>query len=313
MDVWKTSSHTPRSPLRVTIVCVKYSSPARDWSMPTTRRAKATSVSAASAGRTARRKLAGMRGARAGEHALPREQRPPAHRLGLRRHEPAEAAAPPRRAMAGRRAEPRHVAAAREVARPEERLVRDGEEEVAAGHPCQLPEDRGGVGQVLEHLGADDEVELAVVERERAQVRRHPGGAGIAPPEYLDRLRPPVHPGERAVRQRGREPAGDVPLAAPGVQDAARGERDDLVEEAPAEAPEEPALDPAGALVLLRVVRPLPEAVVATGGHARIVTAPVAAPRRLLSRPMSPTSAPNVAAAGTPERLDHVELSVVIP
>ncbi len=81
----------------------------------------------------------------------------------------------------GRVAQLPQIGAAGHVEHAPQRLVGDGDEQVAAGDPGHLGQHALGVGHVLEHLGRGDEIELVVGER-RAARRAWPELEVGAPP-----------------------------------------------------------------------------------------------------------------------------------
>ena len=67
--------------------------------------------------------------------------------------------------------------------------MRHRNDDVPAGNPGQFGQAGSRVGQVFEHLEAEDEVEAAVLERQVEQVGLPDGRAGESPGGEPDRLR----------------------------------------------------------------------------------------------------------------------------
>src|SRR4051812_28692186 len=88
------------------------------------------------------------------DHELPREQRPALLDAGVPADQRGEIAPAPGRAVAGRRAETAEPPAACDVAEPEPRLTRNGEDERPARDTGELGQRRIGIVEVLEDLGA---------------------------------------------------------------------------------------------------------------------------------------------------------------
>jgi hypothetical protein len=128
--------------------------------------------------------------------------------------------------------------------------VGDREKEMAGAYPAELSECDLGLIEVLEHLDAEHEVEGVVWEGERAQITLHGVQAGVPGPESGQRRGPPLDARDLTAGQRLGEPLRDVPLSAPGVEQATGRERADLVEQPGAKPRQEPTLDAACSFVL---------------------------------------------------------------
>ena len=166
------------------------------------------------------------------------QQRRPAERLGADAREAGRLQRAGERAprveaqVLAERVVVRLVAGERDQRAPEPAVVGHGHEQAAAGrqHAARLGQQRDGVGDVLEHLGAPDEVDLAVAERDAAaRVEQPQVGAGHVAPRPLQRPLGELHPDRvrAGLAQRGDEAPGaaaevEHPVAGPQLAEQQR-------------------------------------------------------------------------------------------
>ena len=147
--------------------------------------------------------------------------------------------------MAWRGPEAAGVAAATEIAQAEERLVRDAHDQSAARDAAQLAQRPPRIVQVLEHLGAHDDVEGAVVPGQRTDVGEAQLGVRGAVGGGREGAGTRVDAGDPVPG----EPRGEEPVAAARVEDRARALGGREPDDRPQEPLDQRALEPA-ALVL---------------------------------------------------------------
>jgi len=114
-------------------------------------------------------------------------------------------------------AEVADVLASRQAAQPEPGFVRGGDDDVSSSHAAQLVKRGSGVGQVLQHLEAEDQIEAVAGERKPVDAvlldldrRKTPAGEPHGGVAEVDRYHPRW--------QRSAEPRDRLSLSAAGVQ-----------------------------------------------------------------------------------------------
>ena len=120
-------------------------------------------------------------------------------------------------------AEARDVAPAREIHKPEPRLMRHGQQEPAGAKRDEAREEPLGRRQVLKHLRGEDEIEALSLRRKADDVRLPEGERGVTRARLGDRRAPEID-AEIAVKQGAAfdQAAHEKALAAAEVENAPR-------------------------------------------------------------------------------------------